>query len=81
VWGSRRHTPCTEPPKHLTYSVPRDEGYEGGVERCGVPGDTPHALNHLSILPILSPETRAMIMKKALRGVGFQETHLMHLTI
>jgi hypothetical protein len=31
------------------------------------------ASNRLSILPILSPETRAM--KEALRGVGFQETH------
>ncbi len=38
MWGSRRHT---EPPKHLTYSIPRDEGYEGGVERDGVPRDTP----------------------------------------
>jgi hypothetical protein len=28
--------------KHLTYSIPRDEGYEVGVERCGVPGDTAH---------------------------------------
>ncbi len=50
----------------------RDNGYEGGVKRDGVPGDTPHAPNHRSILPILSPETRAM--KEALRGVGFHET-------
>ncbi len=79
VWGSRRHSPWPKPPKHLTYYIPRDEGYEGGVERCGVPGDTLHALNHLNILPILSPETRAM--KEALRGVGFQEKHPMYKTI
>jgi hypothetical protein len=77
-WGSRRHTPCTKPPKNLTYSIPRNEGNEGGVKRGGVPGDTSYAPNHPSILPILSPETRAR--KEALRGVGFQETHLVHRT-
>jgi hypothetical protein len=39
--------------------------------RVGVPGNTSHALNHLNILPILSPETRAR--KEVLRGVGFQD--------
>ncbi len=73
MWGSRRQTQWTDLLRHLTYSIPRDEGDEGCIERGGVPGDTPHAPNHPSILPILSPETRAM--NEALRGVGFQETH------
>jgi hypothetical protein len=61
---------------YMVLGYERDEGYEGGVERCGVPGDTAHGPNHLNILPIISPEMRAM--KEALRGVGFQETHSMH---
>jgi hypothetical protein len=62
--GFQEKHPMPRPPNHQsilpTYSIPRDKGYKRGVESGGVPGDTPHALNNLSILPILSPETRAM---------------------
>jgi hypothetical protein len=71
-----RRTLAPKSPWQLNYSIPRDKGYEGGVERVWVPGDTQHAPNYLNILPILSPETRDM--KEAFRGVGLQETHPMH---